>query len=113
MMIAVVAATAFAMTGFRVAALGTTRILLTVVRALTSRLIFAGFQLTHHRGRLRQIAIAAAPFRTILPSGTIATNVLALEQGASIFRVHDVARVADALQVAAATLAGRWPPTTT
>jgi dihydropteroate synthase len=45
--------------------------------------------------------------------GTIATNVLALERGASIFRVHDVAPVADALAVAAATLAGRWPPTTT
>jgi dihydropteroate synthase len=45
--------------------------------------------------------------------GTIATNVLALERGATIFRVHDVAPVADALEVAAATLAGRWPPTTT
>jgi dihydropteroate synthase len=37
--------------------------------------------------------------------GTIATNVLALERGASIFRVHDVAPVADALTVAAATVA--------
>jgi dihydropteroate synthase len=37
--------------------------------------------------------------------GTIATNVLALERGASIFRVHDVAPVVDALQVAAATVA--------
>jgi len=37
--------------------------------------------------------------------GTIATNVLALERGASIFRVHDVAPVADALRVAAATVA--------
>jgi dihydropteroate synthase len=45
--------------------------------------------------------------------GTIATNVLAMERGASVFRVHDVAPVADALHVAAATLAGRWPPTTT
>jgi dihydropteroate synthase len=35
--------------------------------------------------------------------GTIATNVLALERGATIFRVHDVAQNADALQVAAAT----------
>src|SRR5919112_4794865 len=35
--------------------------------------------------------------------GTIATNVLALERGARIFRVHDVAEVADALRVAAAT----------
>jgi dihydropteroate synthase len=38
-------------------------------------------------------------------AGTIATNVLALERGASVFRVHDVAAVADALAVAAATLA--------
>ena len=37
-------------------------------------------------------------------AGTIATNVLALERGAAIFRVHDVAAVHDALVVAAATL---------
>ncbi|MHB8659287.1 MAG: dihydropteroate synthase [Solirubrobacteraceae bacterium] len=36
--------------------------------------------------------------------GTIATNVLALERGASVFRVHDVAAVRDALLVAAATV---------
>jgi dihydropteroate synthase len=36
--------------------------------------------------------------------GTIATNVLALERGASVFRVHDVAPVRDALLVAAATV---------
>ena len=36
--------------------------------------------------------------------GTIATNVLALERGAAVFRVHDVAQVRDALVVAAATL---------
>jgi len=36
--------------------------------------------------------------------GTIATNVLALERGATVFRVHDVAEVADALAVAAATV---------
>jgi dihydropteroate synthase len=35
--------------------------------------------------------------------GTIATNVLALERGASVFRVHDVAQNRDALHVAAAT----------
>src|SRR5215210_2356513 len=35
--------------------------------------------------------------------GTIATNVLALERGATVFRVHDVAQNADALIVAAAT----------
>ena len=37
--------------------------------------------------------------------GTIATNVLALERGARVFRVHDVAPVVDALKVAAATFA--------
>ncbi|HEV3048002.1 MAG TPA: dihydropteroate synthase [Solirubrobacteraceae bacterium] len=41
--------------------------------------------------------------------GTIATNVLALERGASVFRVHDVGAVRGALAVAAATLGGRWP----
>jgi len=40
---------------------------------------------------------------------TAAANVLALERGASIFRVHDVPETLDALAVAAATLAGRWP----
>ena len=37
--------------------------------------------------------------------GTIATNVMAYERGASVFRVHDVAAVAEALKVAAATVA--------
>jgi dihydropteroate synthase len=36
--------------------------------------------------------------------GTIATNVMALERGARVFRVHDVAAVRDALTVAAATV---------
>jgi dihydropteroate synthase len=40
--------------------------------------------------------------------GTVATCVIALERGAQVFRVHDVAAVADALKVAAATFA-RWP----
>jgi dihydropteroate synthase len=44
--------------------------------------------------------------------GTIATNVLAYERGARVFRVHDVAPVYDALQVAAATVTGRWIPKT-
>jgi dihydropteroate synthase len=35
---------------------------------------------------------------------TIATCVLALERGACVFRIHDVAEVADALKVTAATL---------
>jgi dihydropteroate synthase len=46
-------------------------------------------------------------------AATIATNVLALARGASIFRVHDVAEAHDALAVAAATLRGRWQPATT
>jgi len=37
-------------------------------------------------------------------AATVATNVLALERGASLFRVHDVAATADALTVASATL---------
>ena len=41
---------------------------------------------------------------------TVATCVLAYERGASVFRVHDVAAVADALKVADATVAG-WPTT--
>jgi len=45
-------------------------------------------------------------------AGTIATNVLALERGASVFRVHDVAPVREALTVAAATVSERWSPTT-
>jgi dihydropteroate synthase len=36
--------------------------------------------------------------------GTIATNVMAFERGAGIFRVHDVAPVLDALRIAAATV---------
>jgi dihydropteroate synthase len=39
-------------------------------------------------------------------AATIATNVLALERGASVFRVHDVGPVRDALAVAAATVRG-------
>ncbi|MFN2617490.1 MAG: dihydropteroate synthase [Thermoleophilaceae bacterium] len=39
-------------------------------------------------------------------AGTVATNVLAYERGAGIFRVHDVAEIRDALRVAAATVAG-------
>jgi dihydropteroate synthase len=44
--------------------------------------------------------------------GTIATNVLALERGARVFRVHDVRPVRDALEVAAGTVSGRWTGTT-
>jgi dihydropteroate synthase len=45
-------------------------------------------------------------------AGTIATNVLAYERGARVFRVHDVAPVHDALTVAAATVRGAWASTT-
>jgi dihydropteroate synthase len=41
--------------------------------------------------------------------GTIATNVMALERGATVFRVHDVAPVVDALAVASATVAANQP----
>ncbi len=37
-------------------------------------------------------------------AGTIATNVMALERGARVFRVHDVREVVDALAVAGATV---------
>ena len=47
--------------------------------------------------------VGGRPASERLP-GTIATNVLALERGASVFRVHDVAPVVDALRVAAATV---------
>jgi dihydropteroate synthase len=40
---------------------------------------------------------------------TVATTVIALERGARVFRVHDVAATADALKVTAATLAAGWP----
>jgi dihydropteroate synthase len=43
--------------------------------------------------------------------GTIATNVLAYERGARVFRVHEVAAVRDALTVAAATVRGEWDTT--
>ena len=45
-------------------------------------------------------------------AATVATNVLALERGARVFRVHDVAPTRDALTVTAATLR-EWPATTT
>jgi dihydropteroate synthase len=45
--------------------------------------------------------------------GTIATNVLALQRGARVFRVHDVGPVREALEVAAGTVTGRWTEKTT
>lgn len=55
----------------------------------------------------------AAPDASKRLPGTIATNVIALERGARVFRVHDVAPVADALAVTAATLSGKWTATPT
>jgi dihydropteroate synthase len=46
-------------------------------------------------------------------AATVATSVLALERGATVFRVHDVAPTHDALAVALATVTGRWRPRTT
>lgn len=71
----------------------------------TSRKSFLGKILEVHGARQQPPAADAH-----LP-GTIATNVLALERGASVFRVHDVASVAAALTVAAATLGGKWTAT--
>jgi len=44
---------------------------------------------------------------------SVATNVVAYLHGARVFRVHDVAATRDALLVTAATVSGRWSPTTT
>ena len=41
-------------------------------------------------------------------AATVATNVLAYERGARVFRVHDVAPVRDALTVTAATVSAPW-----
>ncbi len=57
----------------------------------TSRKSFLG-RLAGGRGELERLP------------GTIATNVMAFERGASVFRVHDVAPVADALAIATATV---------
>jgi dihydropteroate synthase len=63
-------------------------------------------------GRPVVIGTSRKSFLGVLASdrlaGTIATNVMALERGASVFRVHDVAPVAAALAVASATLSGKW-----
>jgi dihydropteroate synthase len=68
----------------------------------TSRKSFLGRLIAEFAGAAEPVDAAGR-----LP-GTIATNVLALERGASVFRVHDVAPVRAALAVAAATLGGRW-----
>jgi dihydropteroate synthase len=56
--------------------------------------------------------VGGRPERERLP-GTIATNVIAWERGAEVFRVHDVAAVHDALTVAAATVPNPWTTTRT
>ena len=66
---------------------------------------------TSRKGFLGRLTGRTVPAERV--AGTIATNVLALERGAQVFRVHDVRAVRDALVVAAAMLAGRWPTTTT
>jgi dihydropteroate synthase len=92
----------------------------------TSRKSFLGVVVSPKRGaprvcvRAREDTSAAppkpqwsfAPEASERLPGTIATNVMAFERGASVFRVHDVAPVAAALAVAAATLSPRWTPTT-
>jgi dihydropteroate synthase len=45
--------------------------------------------------------------------GTVATCVIALERGARVFRVHDVAPAVDALKVSAATVPTPWKTTKT
>jgi dihydropteroate synthase len=64
----------------------------------TSRKSFIGRILADAAGQDEPVAAAGRL------EGTIATNVLAFERGASVFRVHDVAPVRAALTVAAATL---------
>jgi dihydropteroate synthase len=65
---------------------------------------------TSRKSFLGRLAADAAGLREPLGveqrlPGTLASNVLAYERGARVFRVHDVAPVRDALAVAAATLA--------
>ncbi|MHB8491488.1 MAG: dihydropteroate synthase, partial [Solirubrobacteraceae bacterium] len=65
---------------------------------------------TSRKSFLGRLAADAAGEAEPLPAdrrlaGTIASNVMAFERGARIFRVHDVAAVRAALAVAAATLA--------
>jgi dihydropteroate synthase len=67
---------------------------------------------TSRKSFLGRIAAGPEPgapigVRDRLP-GTLASNVLAYERGARVFRVHDVAPVRAALAVAAATLGGKW-----
>jgi dihydropteroate synthase len=62
----------------------------------------------HGPGGATRATTGAASADSDRLAGTIASNVLALERGASVFRVHDVAPLREALAVAAATLGERW-----
>jgi dihydropteroate synthase len=75
----------------------------------TSRKSFIGRITSESRTAHRQSGAADGPIGVSdrLP-GTLASNVLAYERGARVFRVHDVAAVRQALAVAAATLGGKW-----
>jgi dihydropteroate synthase len=68
----------------------------------TSRKSFLGRLAAEGRGRPEPLGVDARL------AGTLATNVLAFERGASVFRVHDVAAAREALVVAAATLGPKW-----
>ncbi|MGD0455951.1 MAG: dihydropteroate synthase, partial [Solirubrobacteraceae bacterium] len=73
---------------------------------------------TSRKGFLGRIQARAAGTREPGPpagrlAGTIASNVLAYERGASVFRVHDVAPLRDALAVTAATLGATWTASST
>lgn len=68
----------------------------------TSRKGFLGRILARAAGRAEPVDVEGRL------AGTVASNVLAYERGASVFRVHDVAPVREALAVTAATLGERW-----
>jgi dihydropteroate synthase len=62
---------------------------------------------TSRKGFLGRLAGRDDPHDRV--AATVATNVLAFERGASVFRVHDVGATADALAVTAATLRRHGP----
>ena len=66
---------------------------------------------TSRKGFLGRLTGRTVPVERAM--ATAAANVLAFERGAEVFRVHDVRETRDALVVAAATLARRWPTTRT
>jgi dihydropteroate synthase len=68
----------------------------------TSRKGFLGRIMARASGRSEPVGVADRL------AGTVASNVMAYERGASVFRVHEVAPVREALAVAAATLGERW-----